>query len=181
MEEIWKDIEGYKGLYQVSNLGRVRSLDRRVIRPDGSIMSFRGRMLKQGLTPKFYLKVYPSKRSKKESLQVHRLVALSFIPNPENKSDVNHIDGNKQNNNVKNLEWATALENQLHAYKNGLKHAKHGESNGMHKLKEPQVLWIREHYIPRSREFGQRALGGKFGIDKSIIRDITNRKTWKHI
>jgi hypothetical protein len=104
--EVWKDIDGYEGLYQVSNFGRIR----------------RGERLK---TPHVdhggYLTVWLSKHSKMKCLKVHRLVASAFIPNPAGKKTVNHIDGNKQNNCVTNLEWATHSENIIHANKTGLR------------------------------------------------------------
>lgn len=106
-KEIWKDIEGYEGLYQVSNLGRVKSKLRK------------GRILKPINTKKYY-SVILCKNSTTKEIYVHRLVAYAFIPNPQNKPFINHIDGNKQNNYVENLEWCTQSENCRHAYKIGL-------------------------------------------------------------
>lgn len=110
MEEIWKDIDGYIGKYQVSNLGKVRSLPR-----NGTVRY--KRILKIQTDRKGYN--YVSFHKKK--FKVHRLVAEAFIPNPENKPQVNHIDGNKINNCVNNLEWATAQENIQHSLKTGLR------------------------------------------------------------
>lgn len=116
MEE-WKDIPFRKGMYQVSNLGRVRSLDREVYRngPHGRkiFLKRKGQILKQLKTPYGYLVVNLGKGYLQK--RVHRLVAICFIPNPENKSTVNHKDGNKENNCVENLEWCTVKENNLHA------------------------------------------------------------------
>ena len=113
MEEIWKDIQGYEGLYQVSNYGRIRSFKR--MKNNKEARQFK-------LTPNStgYISVGLRKNGKKILYQVHRLVAESFIPNPENKPQVNHIDGNKTNNHISNLEWVTASENTQHAYKMGL-------------------------------------------------------------
>ena len=101
MNEIWKDIEDYEGLYQVSNLGRVKSSDT-------------NRILKGNKDRGGYLLVNLYKNSVSSTKKIHRLVAQAFIPNPENKPQVNHIDENKTNNMVSNLEWSTNKENSNH-------------------------------------------------------------------
>lgn len=105
MEEIWKDIEGFEGLYQVSNLGRVKSF-------------YTNRILKCSTHPQGYLTVTLCKDSTKYTKKIHRLVAQAFIPNPDNKPEVNHIDENKTNNNLSNLEWSTRKENVNHGTRN---------------------------------------------------------------
>ena len=105
MEE-WRDIPGYECLYKVSNLGRIKR--------NGRLKTFR---LDRG----GYLTVWLCKDSEQKNYKVHRLVAQAFIPNPNNKLTVNHIDGYKQNNAVENLEWATHSENIIHANKTGLR------------------------------------------------------------
>lgn len=107
MKEIWKDIAKYEGLYQVSNYGNVRSLNYRHTGKVNKIAKMRNRY--------GYLIVALSKNSVKSRKQIHQLVAKAFIPNPENKPEVNHIDGNKENNVVSNLEWVTSKENTQHA------------------------------------------------------------------
>ena len=104
--EIWKDIPNYEGLYQVSNLGRVKSLDREIVRRDGRIERCKGLILKQS-NNRGYSYVRICKNSKYKSLKVHRLVAGAFIPNEENLPQVNHKDENTSNNIVDNLEWCT--------------------------------------------------------------------------
>jgi len=131
--EIWKDIEGYEGLFAVSNLGRVKSLARRVSNHTGFINKPE-RIMKQQIDKKGYKRI--SLQNKKNQA-VHRLVASAFIPNPEDKPQVNHIDGNKQNNRVENLEWCTNGENQIHAYEHGLNH--HSENAGRPKRKVNQI------------------------------------------
>lgn len=111
MNEIWRKIEGFEK-YEVSNLGRVRSLNYRKTKET--------KILKLCKDKKGYLKVNLYKSSKHSSKRVHRLVATAFIPNLDNKTQVNHIDGNKQNNTVSNLEWCTCSENNQHAYNTGL-------------------------------------------------------------
>lgn len=117
--ETWKDVVGYEGYYKVSNWGRVMSVERKVWNGKG-YKTESSRILKQAYNQKGYPIVYLSKESKQKTVTVHRLVALAFIPNPLDKPQVNHIDGDKTNNLVDNLEWCTNEENQIHAVKHGL-------------------------------------------------------------
>lgn len=122
MEEIWKDIKGYEGIYQVSNLGNVRSLDRCVncgIKNNSNVIR-KGKLIKQNQNLHNYLQVHLSKKNKAKMITVHRLVAEAFLPNPNNLPQINHIDGDKLNNNVNNLEWCTAKENINHSWGLGL-------------------------------------------------------------
>lgn len=119
-EEIWKDIEGYEGYYQVSNYGNIKSLSRIIYSEKRSNYKTKEKVLRQSNTTTGYKKVELVKEGIKKSYKVHRLVATAFIPNPENKPEVNHIDGNKINNYIENLEWVTSSENSIHAYETGL-------------------------------------------------------------
>lgn len=110
MEEIWCDISGYKGLYQVSTLGRVRSLDR-IIYDQGRHWSQNGKILKASSQKSGYLFVTLSKAGKAKQYRVHRLVAQAFIPNLNGWQQVNHKDEDVTNNKVENLEWCTAKYN----------------------------------------------------------------------
>lgn len=114
--EIWKDVKGFEGLYQVSNFGNVKSAERFVNHSKGGLQKRKSYILKPKIN-KGYCHVYLCKESKHTTLKVHRLVALHFIDNPDNKPEVNHIDGNKLNNNVWNLEWCTKSENGLHSFR----------------------------------------------------------------
>lgn len=117
-KEIWKDIESYEGLYQISNYGRVKSL-------------ISGKILRNhnGKNTEYY-KVSLSKFGKAKKYNIHRLVAQSFVDNPEQKPQVNHINGDKYDNKAENLEWVTASENEFHAYATGLKNPTRHPFNG---------------------------------------------------
>ena len=113
--------------------------------------------------------------------RVHRLVAEAFIPNPNGFREVNHIDGNKQNNSVKNLEWVTHSENMIHAYQTGLEQPRCGEQHHAHKLTEDAVKYIKQLYVKRDKEFGAVALAKKFNVDRTTIHDIVRGKTWGEV
>lgn len=110
MEELWKDIAGYEGLYQVSNQGRVRSLDRYVECVD-TYRHYKGRIMKLDKRKNGYLQVNLKRQKLNKQFLIHRLVAQAFIPNPDSLPCVNHKDENKENNNVDNLEWCTEAYN----------------------------------------------------------------------
>lgn len=121
--EIWRDIKGYEGIYQVSNLGNIKSLERKVPHVNHGKMKtmlVKEKIMKFSITKGYYT-VKLCKDNKYSCKRVNRLVAETFIENKENKLEVNHKDGNKLNNRVDNLEWCTRSENELHAYKTGLK------------------------------------------------------------
>lgn len=116
--EFWKDIPGYEGIYQVSNYGRVKSLDRTIEKTNGEVHHLTGKILNINVRKDDGTNlVYLWKNNKGHTFLLHRLVASCFIPNPENKPEINHIDGNRSNNSVTNLEWVTRSENMLHNYR----------------------------------------------------------------
>lgn len=121
MEEIWKDVKDFEGLYQVSNLGRVRSLTHiEVIKSRwGNLCErkIKGRVLKMSLWRNGYFYFSLWKNNKETSFSVHRIVSIHFIPNLENKPEVNHKDGNRKNNRIENLEWVTSSENRIHSFR----------------------------------------------------------------
>lgn len=184
LEEVWKDIKDYEGYYQVSNLGNIKSLDRYVdhyCRFNGKItpMLRKGRPRKIGSSPNGYSVIclrklgnHPSHRS------VHRVVCEAFIPNPSNLPQINHIDGNKKNNIVSNLEWCTPSENQFHAIRNGLTSSKIGESAPRAKLKEIEVLQIKE-MLKTNKAYTQ--ISSQFKVTPGNIYRIDKKLSWKHL
>lgn len=164
--EAWKEVEGYGGAYQVSNKGLVRSTERKVSFIDGRERIFKGKVLKSNLNTYGYPKVVLVYNRSEFTINVHRLVALAFIPNPENKPQVNHINGIKTDNRVENLEWSTNSENQRHARKIGLNFSR---------LTESDVLKIRNSTQNTSW------LADKFKVSARTIRIIITRKSWVHI
>ena len=179
IEEIWKDIKGYEGYYQVSNLGRIKSLDRmKNNQYNEYFMS--GRILKSSIIKdKGYCRVSLNNGKGRKSKRVHRLVAEAFIPNLENKPEVNHIDGNKLNNCADNLEWCTNKENIEHSIKTGLRKNYKGCSNVSSKFKEEDILFIREHYKKRDPIYGGVALAKKYNCCSQTIYDMVTEKHYK--
>lgn len=173
--EIWKDIEGFEGVYQISNYGRVKSLRKKC----GTIIKEES-MRKLSLTRDGYYKVRLIRGDKDVTTRVHRLVAKAFIPNPENKETVNHIDGNKLNNHVDNLEWSTRHEQLQHAYDLGLKKPHRGAKNSQAKLTNEQAEEIRRTYVKHSKngKSSSVALAKKYGVTNRVILLIVNNKSY---
>lgn len=161
----WVDIPGYEGLYQITSSGLVWSIPRIVDRCTGRPNIIRGKLLNVVVDTAGYCSVSltdASHRTKKYLL--HRLVAQSFLPNPDNKPEINHKDGNKSNNCVANLEWATRYENQYHAYISGLSSAwtsAHGKkmSDAALKVNNKPVLCVTTGEIFANRISACRSLG----------------------
>lgn len=164
--EIWSEIENFKD-YFVSNFGRIKSLKKnnaRIIKP-------------QALHGNCYFTVLLYQNRKVKPQLIHRLVAKAFIPNPDDKPFVNHINGIKTDNRVDNLEWCTQKENVQHAFKTGLR--KEGGKNPKSALTDEQAVWCREVYIPDDPEFGQMALAKKLGTSNYTIYLIIHGKHYK--
>ena len=148
--EIWKDIAGYEGIYQVSSLGRVRSLDRTLLDKNNVEYKVKGKIRKISCTGRGYQDIQLSKEGESKMFLVHRLVAETFLDNPENLPIVNHIDGNKSNNNIGNLEWVSNSDNINHAISTGLRKTsdiethikKEGNSGATVKEKVEDILYV---------------------------------------
>ena len=178
VREVWKDMPGFEGFIQVSTLGRLKRLQRyRTCL--GRKMILRERIIRQDTYPIGYSRVTFSVNGKKFSSCAHIAIARTFIPNPENKPFVNHINGIKTDNSLNNLEWCTPLENIHHAMRTGLWDAR-GEKCGKSILNNKQVLRIRKLYGDglRFTEIRDRINGI---CSKDNVRDICIRETWKHI
>ena len=178
VQEIWKDVIGWENYYQVSNTGYVRSKDRYIRNYRSGLALTKGKLLSLNKT-KGYLVATLFKDKIRERYPVHRLVALHFLSNAENKPTVNHINTIKDDNRVENLEWATGKEQQLHAVKMGLRDKTLGSNNNFSKLNDKQVLEIRELYS--TGNLFQREIAEIYGIAEEHCHRIINKKSWKHI
>ena len=169
MKEEWRQITGYEGRYDVSNLGRIK----RIIGGQGT---YANRVLKQSKNGVGYLQLKLSKENTNKHYYVHRLVATAFIgPCPEGKQ-VNHKDGDKTNNRPENLEYVTPHNNILHSIMVGLRIAACGEKNGSSKLIEGNVLKIRE--LLDSGCLSQAKIGDMFGVRQTTISSINTGRSW---
>lgn len=165
IEEIWKWINKYENKYKISNTGKVMSYCRN-----------KNIILKQK-DIRDYKNVTLYENNKKHTLQVHRLVAEAFIPNPNNLPQVNHINGKeKWNNNIGNLEWCSNSDNIKHAYQTGLI-TQTGENNNATKLTDETVKQI----LIKGKYDTYKQMGFDYGIGKSTIEHILKRHTWTHI
>ena len=175
MAEIWKDVVGYEGMYQVSDRGRAR----RISKGPGT---YPGRLLKPYTDAYGYLRVDLRCNGKRKNATVHRLVAEAFLgPAPSPKHEVNHKNGDRVDNRVENLEWVTRSENLTHAFRVlGSRHGiSQGEAHGQAKLTRRDVVEIRRLWA--TGDYTQAELGEMFGVTQSTIHLIVTRKHWKHV
>lgn len=172
MEEQWKTMvyqnRVFSDDFEVSSWGRLRN-------------ARTGTIYKLYENQRGYIQVCVAKgRKSKRVIKVHKAVAETFLLGWEPGLVVNHIDGNKRNNNVENLEWCTPSQNTIHAYRTGLmpENMNKGEKNHNTTLKKADVEKIRSEYIPRDKNYGTRALGKKYGVDHMTISRIVRGLSW---
>lgn len=181
VNEIWLPVKGYEGYYEVSNTGLVRSVERLrsvTLKGEKHKYTIKPKILSAAKNARGYLFVSISNTGLSggyNSKVIHRLVAEAFVPNIKSKPFVNHIDGNKLNNNASNLEWCTNAENIQHAYRIGLIPKMKGVKNKNCKLREKDVLDI------YNSEASCVALAKVYSVGKSMINYIKSGKNWKHI
>jgi len=172
--EIWKDIEGFEGLYQVSDRGRVKRVAGHRCRVE--------RILKPGGNGRGYMEVHLSMHGRIKHMYVHRLVAEAHVEKPSPAhNQVNHKNGDRADNYGENLEWVTCSENHKHAYRALGRQPPRvkGEAHGRSILTERQVRRIRKFYA--TGRHTQRELGEMFGVHANNIGMIVRRETWQHV
>lgn len=170
----WKDIPGYEGMYQISSAGDIKSLKRHIENGSPSGMILSERMLAHNITPRGYHEVSLRKNGKGKQVYVHRLVADAFLALRFGET-VNHIDGNKDNNNISNLEFITYAENNQHAYDTGL----HRKNQDHYKAK------LTNENVKEIKRLGKYDtydnIAKKYGVSKATVRDVLENRTWKNI
>jgi hypothetical protein len=183
--EVWKKIPRFNNEYEISSLGKIRSLKAVIIRSNGKPYTRKSKVLKPDTKHSGYCIGAVRVNKKMMSYKIHRLVAEMFIPNPEKKPTVNHINGVKSDNRVENLEWNTMLENVRHAHENGHTNVLAGENVGNSVATEKQVLEIRK-YVKKQRDignarYGRQKLCDRMGLSVSCVKDIILGRSWKHL
>lgn len=176
--EQWKDILGYEGFYMISDLGRVKSLSGVLKTKRGVIKPRYSKIMSQSIKSNGYLTIMFSVDSNSKRFHVHRLVTIAFIPNPENKPEVNHKDCIKTHNYKNNLEWNTLQENVNHAVFNDLNCK--GEKAPWSKLSNEKVLAIRRLYR-MNPDFHKTNVAKKLGVRDTTIHKIIKGERWKHL
>lgn len=167
-QEEWRWIPEHEELYMASSFGRIRSHKRK-----------KWRILSPELNRGYEMLLLRRQKNKKKGWYVHRLIALTFIPNPENKPCINHKNYIKNDNRVENLEWITWQGNVLHKNLITSKNPFLGIKNPKTKLTEQQIFEIRE--LRKTKSLSGKKLGKLFGVSDTNIYDIINHNTWKHL
>jgi NUMOD4 motif/HNH endonuclease len=175
--EIWKSIEGYEGKYEVSSLGRVKSLSRVVVKR-GIEYTYQDKIIYLDKTNTGYFRATLCKDGSCKKFGVHRLVAQAFISNPEDKPTVNHIDGDKSNNTLSNLEWNTHSENSQHSIDTGLQPVLHGWLKRGAKLTKEQVEEIRGSYVKGS--ITHKEIAKKYNVSRPLISRLLGYVNYKN-
>lgn len=177
-DEIWKDIIGYEGIYKISSFGRILTLEKTYPHRHG-LQKKRSIIRKVTTIKNRYPFLTLTKEGKMVVRKLHRLIAIHFIPNPENKRFINHKNGDKKDFRIENLEWCTQRENSIHAHRNGLCNPAKGVNNGKSKLNNEKALEIKRLY---KTGLSQRKIASIIGeISRGAIRNIVEGKTWKDV
>lgn len=178
--EIWKSIPGYEGAYEVSSTGRIRSLQRLVTSRwgDGSPRLHRARILILRTDVDGYKWATLFRNAKRKNVRAHGAVLSAFIRPKREGEECNHIDGNKSNNHVDNLEWVTAKQNTTHAFTAGLRHPMRGDKHAMAKLSRQQVLEIRGRVACGAI---RRTMAKEYNVSVQAICDVVNGHTWRSV
>lgn len=178
MEEIWKDITGYEGYYQISNFGRVKSLSRKIISEQYPkyYRNTEERILKQSIGKRGYFTVTLKKDGIGSTKTVHRLIALEFIPNPNNFREINHINCDKLDNDIINLEWVSPKENTQRAWKNG--RCSKSPKSGKDKYDVSFVLKIKEFI---NKGYKNKDIAEIFSVKPGWVSSIRNGYIWSSL
>lgn len=178
LEEIWRVVPGFEASHEVSSLGRVRTIERKVPCRWGAMRRVRQRVLRFHETGDGYLGITLSFEGRQPRQPVHRVVASAFLgAAPSALHEINHKDGDKANNRVGNLEWVTRSENGLHAYANGLSVSRKGSLHGRAKLTDEQVEEMRS----MAGTVTQREIGRRFGVSERHAGRIVSGERWSHV
>lgn len=178
IDEIWRKLTEYDNLYEISNLGRVKRLPKKVTNTFGTFIS-KEIILKGSISTHGYMKQTLTKNGKQTTVLVHRLVAQNFLSNDEKKEMVNHINGIKSDNRLSNLEWATSSENIRHALDTKLIIPRCGSDIYFSKFTEKDVSIIL--YKGLIQNISSQILSKELGINNRTIADILKRRTWSHV
>ncbi len=168
--EIWKDIPGFEGYYQVSNLGNVKSLDREVTRADNIVVKYKGKNIKKGLTHDLRIRYKLSKNGKSKHYLGHYLVMLAFVGERPKGYEILHSNGDCQDNRLANLSYDTQSQNRIDDYR-------HGKKNANGKLSIEEVLEIRR--LCKTGKFTNTEIAKKFNVLQPCISNIASRRTFK--
>lgn len=175
MVEFWKEVVGYEGFYKVSNLGNITSVERVINQSNYSrVLKSKKLNLQKGV----YITVRLSKQGVTRLASVHRLVAEAFLSKKDCKTYVNHINGDKHDNNVENLEWVNCSQNAIHARNLGLLKPQKGEANGKSILSNKQVLEIKDML---SKNIPQKDIAKNYNVCRTRISNINTGKCYKDI